>query len=176
MSQQIMPVVSIVSEVVDDLPDFLVEIERFIGTSTTIGSILIGGFNGGEQETLRHEADIDDTDILSVHLFDNSTPYQNTSGKDAYFVLQVRVTGSAGDRIIEIYSSDDPDSLTTSTLLQTLDSSGISEWDATGDKLSSQVLVVPTGRYITIQNISGTTGFSVDIEIDDGSIVVEQTP
>lgn len=148
---------------------------RYIGAGTsTLGEYHIGQPFAGQVKMLRHETDITDGDIKSMHLYDDSTSYQNTSGATAYFTLAIVISSATGDRIIKIHSSPNDDSLTGATLLETLDSSSISEWDAVNDVVSTAILGVENNHYIIVENATGVSGRNVEVQLNKSSVVVEQ--
>jgi len=171
--------VSILERVADQLSDYYILMPIFLGGSSANRTDRIG-YNRDETITrLVHEADIDDTELQSLHLADDTTAYQNTSGKTAYAMITVRAITDAGERNFKIYSAPTTNSKAAATEVYNSDDWLVTTgWDATGEKVTTHLLPIQNNHFIVLENTSGAS--PRNIEVDDTetleAFVIEQAP
>ena len=156
----------------EDMADHYIELPKYLGevAGGALGKILVGM---QDEDTFRHLIHLTDItgggDIKSMHLEDDSTSYQNTSGQDAYFALEIFITNSTGTRDIAIYSSPNDNSKTSATLVHTINSPN---FGGTINRFwTTPVLRVQNNEYIVVENNSAA---SDDLDIRFNSLVVER--
>jgi len=159
---------------VDDLPDSFLQLTNFRGVdgSTVDGFVQLGVNDGDTVKGLLHTTDIADTQLRSVHLDDDSTSYQNTTGLDSVVVLQIRAVNSGTtDRNFKVYTSPNDNSKTGATEVFSMDV--ISYLNALNDVFTTPPLAIKNNHFCVVENNSGDA--TSDIDVLRESRVVERT-
>lgn len=121
---------------------------------------------------LIHKSNIPVNTLQSIHRSDDSTPYQNLSGKDAVIILIIHAVSGTISKDVQIYDSPNNDSKSGATLrLRTgagLDPilSGINE------KFTMGIMRISNNNFCVIENNTNTA--NNDINIVDAAYVVER--
>jgi len=156
----------------DDLPDHFEEIVKFEGSAVQAGVMLLGVNDGDTVLVLRHTADITDTQLRSIHETNDSTSYQNTSGKDAFVILVVVARGAgSATRAFKIYSSPNDNSKTSATEVYEFPS-GAAGMTVSLNQFTTPPLKIQNNHFCVIENNSGD-GTS-DIDCAENCRVVER--
>ena len=140
MSQQGMTIVSLEIEGADDMADSYISLPYFRGNGTVepSGSISLGVNDIDTVKPLIHDADISIGAGNSIHEADDSTSYQNNSGKDAFVIMILQV----GATVTDVASYKIWDSPTNNT------ATGTVRFDTQGAFLANQMNAV--GQRITL--------------------------
>ena len=144
---------------VDDLPDFwtlLGGIFTKVAETATLTQIPV------ILQTLMTEGL-----VQSIHVEDNSTSYQNTTGNDAFATVTLKAFSSGtATRHAKIWSSPNDNSITGATLLYevgTVDVAGL--FDTAGDELTFVDCKIADNHFLVIENVddsrAGTNNFVV---------------
>jgi hypothetical protein len=151
----------------------------FLGNSTAEHTARIGYSRDETIVRLTHGSGFDDTVDESMHLVDDSTSYQNTSGKTAYAMITVNALTNAGDRAYKIWSSPNDNDKTSGT--EVFDSTDVltdlNLFDADDDKLTSYLVPITNNHYIVVENTSGASSRNISVGTDTGNLrafVIEQ--
>ena len=113
-----------------------------------------------------------------MHLIDDTTDYQNTSGKTAYVIITFSAGVQTQKRLVRIFSAPTTNSITSATeVFDSQDVLGASSWNSNGNRLTSYVVPIQDNHFIVIQNYTGAAG-DIDIPATAGAdaIVIEQAP
>lgn len=168
----------------DDLADNYISFDIYTGSTTVTHSDRIGYNRGETVIPLMHETNIDNGQARSLHLIDDSTSYQNTSGSTAYVIMTLNSVVGSTRKQVKVWSSPNNDSVTGATEVwdsndHTVDTSGAG-WTGTNDKFTTHILPIQNNHYIVIENNTGVVGQSVEVLGDDSgpadAIVIEQAP
>jgi hypothetical protein len=128
-------------------------------------------------KTLTHGSLFDDTVTKSLHLSDDSTDYQNTSGKVAYAMVTITSDGDSGARSAKIYSAPTTDSKTAATeVWDSLNFTAATAWGPS-ELITSWLVPIQNNHYIVIENTSGATPRDIKVDIVNNTFfafVIEQ--
>ena len=162
------------ASVVSDMPDNFTTFEQFYNGTTAIQTFDIG-FNRGENvRRLIHSSQIATGNVNSLHIFDDSTSYQNTSGADAYAIVTVRKSNiTTANTGFKIWSSSTENSATGTEVYDSADYLAQSSWQSQNDKLTSQLVTISNSHYINIENSSTPGSSGIDIDVLGDAIVIE---
>lgn len=149
------------------MADSYISIPKFLGATVPEGEQLLGVQDGDRVRALRHGT-ISNGQVFSVHIQDNATSYQNTSGFDAFAILVVEASGVAQTRIINIYDSPTDNSTAGATLRFDINQNF---FDSTNEKLTTPPMKISNNNFCVVENVTGAAG---DIIIEVQSIVVER--
>ncbi len=157
--------------IVDDLPDHFEVIDRFVGGTTADGQFFLGIKDGDSVKILVHTTDIQDTQLRSVHLSDDSTSYQNNSGKDAFAIIKLTARDSGtGSRAFKIYSSPNDNSKTSAT--EVYDFDGNTGFNNTSEDWTTPPLKIQNTHFCVVECLSGNALRDIDVSVQ--SRVVER--
>lgn len=149
----------------DGLADNYIEFQILVGGTAGTSTTDYIGYNRGETVVkLTHNTSFDDTVLKSLHLMDDSTDYQNTSGNTAYAIVTATAITDAGDRAFKIWSAPTTDSKTAAT--QVFDSAVAFNnllWDGNNELLTSWQVPITDQHFIVIENTSGATPRNINI-------------
>jgi len=150
---------------VDDMADNYYDFAVYLGGSAIADQQKIGYSRDDKLVALVHATTFDDTVLKSLHLGDDSTDYQNTTGKTVYVIVTVSVLSAGGDRAYKIWSAPTTDSKTAATEVFDSDDidTGANGFDATGDKLTSFLVPIQDNHFIVIENTSGASSRVIQI-------------
>jgi len=156
----------------DDMADHYYPFGLYAGTLTSSGTGLLG-VNDEDTVNILGFGVIAEGGINSLHLQDDSTDYQNTSGAVAYAVIIVRGDGTGTQaRHIKIYSAPTTNSKVGATELFDYDGP---DFDANNQLITTPILEIQNNHYIVVENIdesrAGTN--SIDFVLRN-SLVVER--
>lgn len=177
MSQQQMPIVSIVTEEDQDLGNSIC-LPYFDGESNTAepsGQMCINVNDIDTVKMLIHNTDISaGSDIKSIHLADDVSSYQNTSGNDAFVIMVISSKGAGSvTRDIKIWDSPVNNDKTGGAILRLESSTGLPGFlNGSNKKATMGVIKISNNNYCVIEN--ATVGATNDINISDTAWVVER--
>lgn len=176
MSQQGMTIVSaVVPDTGDDMADNYYPFPIFVGGTQSVEVNRIGYARNDTLKRVVHSGDIDDGDTLSLHLPDDTTAYQNNSGKIAYAIVTFIAASLSGARSIKIYSAPTSDSVTGATEVWNSDDHTVNSWSATNSLFTSVLVEIQDSHYIVIENNTGLSGRVVRVQANnEHSLVIEQ--
>lgn len=164
--------------VTGDEPDSFIPVRRFDGNTIRESDpeiIMVGYHRGDTIKVLEHTAtNIANGAEASIHEADDTTPYQNNSGNDAWAILQVRAdSADTNARRFEIYSAPTLDSSVGATkVFDSDDSVRATSLNANGEILTTPVVgPIQNGHYIVLKNKTGAAG---DIDVTTHSYVIEE--
>lgn len=155
-----------------------ISLPYYNGTSSSpiaSGGVSLGVADKDVLKILLHGTAITEGGIKSLHVRDNSTSYQNTSGSDAVAVLNISANAAGTSaRHVKIFSSPSDDSITSATLILDIDQSGI--LDANGEILTVLCPNIQNNHYLVIQNVDESRAGDNSISVQPTSIsyVVER--
>lgn len=155
------------------MSDHYMEVPLYVGGTTTAGQVHLGVQDGDTVKYLIHSADIAEAGVKSLHLPDDSTAYQNTSGFDAQVIILIRGrdTGTQA-RHIKVYSAPTTDS--TSSATEVFDYDG-TNFNASTSLLTTPPLKISNNHYIVIENVDESRVGNNDVDVGlFGTIVVER--
>ena len=140
------------------------------------------GYNRDETVTsLVYNTAIDDAGIQSLHLLNDSTDYQNTSGKTAYAVITVNSQTGVTPKKFKIYSAPTINSKSGATLVfdSTTLMQGTTSMNANGEKLTTWLLPIQNNHFIVLENTTGTSSQFINVILstatdDIFALVIEQ--
>ena len=93
-------------------------------------------------------------DIHSVHIEDDTTSYQNTSGNPAYTSFSIGTSQAGGaQRHVKIYSSPTDDSATGAILLFEIGTVDTPAFDGPTDSLTVSNLKIENNHYLVVENV-----------------------
>ena len=162
------------------LADHAIVIPYHDGRSTTTDGSpgVVIGINNTDSppKSIRHGAVITEGSTKTIHLEDDSTAYQNTSGftATAGIVLKAASSGTE-ERHVRIRASNTVDTADGTILFEIGSTAGTGMLDANNKSLSIGPLFIPTGKYLTIENVDDSRAGANDVNVNDFSLVVEPT-
>jgi len=152
-----LPLILFKVEEVEDLPDHFVTLPHYDGSSGTpksSGGMSLGVNDGDTVKVLGFRNEITEGQIRSLHLEDDTTDYQNTSGFNAFAAITVEADNTGIlTRHIKIFSSPTTNSITSATLLYEYGSQQTPMLNADGEKLSITGLKIQDDHFLVIQNV-----------------------
>lgn len=158
--------------------DHVRELPWFRGNSSaesTSASIGIGVNDEDTVKILIHSAVITEGSALSIHLEDDSTSYQNTSGADAAAVIIISaVTSGAQTRHIKVWSGPTENSTTSATLEFEIGSAAGFWLNAAGESVTVGPIIIQNNHYITLENVDDSRAGTNNISVTLGAFVVER--
>lgn len=181
MSQQIIPVVSIgfIPVTGDGLADNYIVFDQFNGSGVSSREIHIGYARTETVKILTHNAVFDDTVLKSLHLADDTTDYQNNTGKIAYAMVTMSSDSDSGARAAKIYSAPTTDSKAAALeVWDSVDALAGSAWNAS-ESITSWLVPIANGDFIVIENTSGVTPRDIRVSAPSprfNAFVIEQPP
>ncbi len=157
MSQQGMTIVSLqVEEKGDGMTDNYYDFDVYNGGSTAVNNNSIGHNRDDALVHLVHETNFDNGEAVSLHLGDDTTDYQNTTGSTVYVIISIEAFTDIGTRAYKIYSAPTTDSVAGAT--EVFDSANLPSdqaWDAGGELLTSFLVPIQDNHFIVVENTSG---------------------
>ena len=165
---------------VDNLADNYILFSMYIGSTSSSRNDQIGYNRGETVKKLVFNTNFDDTVTNSLHLADDSTDYQNTSGKTAYAIVTVNAAVNSGDRAFKIWSAPTTNSKTAA--IEVYDSADWAHtstgFDGSSDKFSSVLVPITVNHFVVIENTSGTSSRNINVSASDFpfAMVIEQAP
>ena len=141
----------------DGLADNYLEFSRFreniLASPVSIDNI---GYNNGDKIIiLQHPTSIAQNGIQSIHLDDNSTAYQNTTGDVVHAIISPEVESGVSFSSYKLYSAPTTDSVASAT--EVFDSTDIiSNWDLINTFLTSVLVPIQNNHFIVIENTSSS--------------------
>lgn len=175
----VFPWIAFLKEGEDDLPDHFLTVPYFNGTGgspSSSGGMSIGFNDVDTTKFLLHTVAITEGSASSVHLENNTTDYQNTTGQDAFAVLVLNAVGSGTvQRHVKIWSGGTVNSISGATLLFEINSAVVvTILDNAAEKFTTPILTIQNNHYLTIENVDDSRAGTNDISVASDSWVVER--
>ena len=161
----------------DDMAENYYLFPRYIGSSTFLEYERIGYSRADTLVRLVHNAAFDNTALATLHLADDSTDYQNTTGGTVYAIISVQAITNSGDRAYKIYSAPTAGSLASAT--EVYDSAdwitSPNSFDASGEIVTSALVPIQDNHYIIVENTSGAASRNLRLtnSNEQNALVVE---
>lgn len=181
MSQQTAPVWSIEFAGEDDLPDHFHPVPFYPGTGASLTATGTGiqlGVNTDDTiKYLIHLSAIAEGAIAAVFEEDNTTIYQNNSGKTAIVSLVISATGSGTlERHPRVYSAPNSGNLTGALLRWEIGTTQTNILDADLELLTTPPLFINDNHFIVVENVDDSRAGINSILVTPISAVVERAP
>ena len=130
---------------------------------------LIGYNLGDKLLQLTHNTDIiiGGANAKSLHLSDDSTSYQNTTGNTVYAIVTPRITTDGTLNSYKLYSA--PTDNSVASAIEVFDLADFTvDWDisATFDRFTSSLVAIQNNHFIVLEN-TGTGGSIINVDIVD---------
>lgn len=161
----------------DELADNYILFSMYPASGTpTVARI---GYNRDETVVhLVHATAFDDTATESLHVKDDSTSYQNTTGKTAYAIITVNASTQTGvERDFKVHSAPTDNSKTAATLLYDT-TNFIGSWATINTRVTTPLLAIADNHFIVIENTSGASSRNLSVpasnSLESFAIVIEQ--
>lgn len=163
MSQQQMPIVSIVAPGVPEVPGFTSMsdgylLDLFFGDSTPVdGQFIFALISNSlgvplERKVLaKHDTNITPTSAATLENTKNDVDYEAPTGKETRFVIRIQAGTTNTTPNIKIRASDSADT-DDGTILETLTPTAF----ASGNKITTKILTLPAEKFLTVKNDSAT--------------------
>ena len=155
----------------DELPDHFITLpnyDGFSGTEKTSGGSSLGVNDADTVKALATNAGLAEGAVGSLHVEDNSTSYQNTSGVTAYAIIIIQCEGAGtATRHVKIYSGPTENSTASATLLFEIGSvTTFGILNATGEKLTTPILKIQDNHFLTVENVDDSRAGANNINYD----------
>jgi len=149
-------------EIEEDLPDHFISLPFFRGASGSTpepsGQISLGVNDIDTVKPLIHDVDISVGTSRSIHEADDSTPYQNLSGNDAFIILILQ----AGDTVngvpanYKIWDSPTTDTATGTERFDTQGGNLANNMNATQQRITLGPFKISNNNYCVINPIANS--------------------
>lgn len=150
------PVVITVSVFEDDLPDHWINMGGVFTAVASTATI--------ESKILMHNTELSEGDVKSIHMDDDTTAYQNTTGNAAFATLRITATGSGSStRHIRIYSAPTSDSTSSATLLFEFGTGDTNAFDSSGNTMTVSGLKIQNNHYLVLENVDDSRAGTNDV-------------
>jgi len=161
----------------DDMAENYYLFPRYINSTVPLEYQRIGHNRADNLVKLTHNTLFDHGTAVSLHLTDDTTDYQNTTGRTVYAIITVNAATDSGGRAYKIYSAPTTDSIVGAT--EVYDSTewrtNTNNFDSSADRWTSVLVPIQNTHYIVVENTSGVTSRRLQLVVsnEDAGLVVE---